>query len=94
MRMVVVVATVLEIPVNVNVPPGDGPPIYPTSVVFEHPEQERSLAPPPNVVPEASASGVVSLGPADHVPAAILRVQFTSLVKVAVVPDIVNGSQT
>lgn len=78
--VVPVVATELEISGNVNVPPGLGPPIYPTSVALEQPEQERSLAPPERICGEASASGVVSEGPVVQVPATMLRIQFTSLV--------------
>lgn len=77
MRIVVVVATVLEIPSNVNVPPG-GPPIYPTSSPPEQPEQAWTTAPLVSTLLDDSASGVVSLGPTDQVPAEMERIQFTS----------------
>ena len=84
----------LEIPLKVNVPPGLGPPIYPTSLAFEHAEHESILAPPVKELVDDSASGVVSEGPAVQVPAETLRIQFTSLWSVAVVPEMVRGSQT
>jgi hypothetical protein len=68
--------------------------MYPTSDAFEHAEQDNILAPPANELADDSASGVVSDGPVVHVPAAMSRIQFTSLCRVAVVPDIVRGSQT
>ena len=78
MRIVVVVATVLEIPSNVNVPPGE-PPMYPTDSEPEQPEQDRIMAPLARILEEDSASGVVSLGPPLQVPAEMERIQFTSL---------------
>ena len=84
---------ILEIPLKVNVPPGAGPPIYPTSLAFEQAEQLRILAPPAQAFADDSASGVVSEGPVAHVPAEISRIQFTSLCRVAVVPGRVRGSQ-
>ena len=78
MRIVVVVATVLEIPSNVNVPPGE-PPIYPTDLEPEQPEQDCTLAPLATTFEEDSASGVVSEGPALQVPLLMERIQFTSL---------------
>lgn len=83
----------LEIPLKVNVPPGDGPPIYPIVDELEHEEQVRTLAPPPQELVEDSAWGVVSEGPAVQAPAARLRIQFTWLLRVAFVPEIVRGSQ-
>ena len=84
---------VLEIPLKVNVPPGEGPPIYPISLAFEQLEQVNILAPPAQELVDDSASGVVSEGPVVHVPAAMLKIQFTSLWSVAVVPEMVRGSQ-
>jgi hypothetical protein len=66
-------------PLKVKVPPGEGPPIYPMSEVLEHAEQVKILAPPPQELVDDSASGVVSEGPVVQVPAAILRIQLTSL---------------
>lgn len=74
--IVLVVATELVTFVNVRVPPGE-PPIYPISVVPEQPEQARDFAPLASVLVLDSASGVVSDGPADQVPAEMLRIQFT-----------------
>ncbi|MAD84935.1 MAG: hypothetical protein CL912_18410 [Deltaproteobacteria bacterium] len=76
--IVLVVATELVTFVNVRVPPG-GPPIYPMSLVPEQPEQSRDLAPDDSVLVLDSASGVVSEGPGDQVPAERLRIQFTRL---------------
>ena len=84
----------LEIPLKVNVPPGLGPPIYPTSLAFEQGEQDNILAPPAQELADDSASGVVSEGPGVQVPAEMFRIQFTSLWRVAVVPERMRGSQT
>jgi hypothetical protein len=64
---------------KVNVPPGEGPPIYPISLEFEQLEQVKILAPPAQELADDSASGVVSEGPVAHVPAATLSIQLTSL---------------
>jgi hypothetical protein len=78
MRMVVVTAAVLEIAGKVRVPPAE-PPMYPTSEEPEQPEQETSFAPDARELLDDSPSGVVSLGPALHVPAEALIIQFTLL---------------
>jgi hypothetical protein len=46
----------------------------------EQPLQDTLFAPPEMVFALSSASGVVSLGPTDHLPAPLLTIQFTSLV--------------
>lgn len=77
--MVVVVDRLLEMLGKVRIPPAL-PPIYPTDLPPEHPEQDRTFAPPDRVLLEASPSGVVSLGPVLQVPACTLMTQFTSFV--------------
>lgn len=76
--MVVIVELVLEIAGNVNVPPEE-PPMYPMDLLPEHPEQVTDLAPPAIVFELASASGDVSEGPPDQVPADGLITQLTLL---------------
>lgn len=77
-RIVVIVELVLEIAGNVKVPP-DEPPMYPMDLLPEHPEQVTALAPPAIVLELASASGDVSEGPPDQVPADGLITQLTLL---------------
>lgn len=78
MRIVLVVATELVTLVNVRVPPGE-PPMYPMDFPPEQPLQSSDLAPFVSVLILDSASGEVSLGPGDQVPAAMSRIQFTRL---------------
>lgn len=63
---------------NTSFPPGE-PPIYPIALEPEQPLHATLFAPPDRVFALSSASGVVSLGPADHLPVAVLRTQFISL---------------
>jgi hypothetical protein len=75
----VVVAAELLMPLNVRVPPGLGPPMYPTESLPEHPEHEMIFAPDARALVLDSASGVVSDGAALQVPAAAFMIQFTRL---------------
>lgn len=72
------VELVLEIAGNVKVPP-DEPPMYPIDLLPEHPEQVTALAPPSIVLELASASGDVSEGLSDQVPADELITQLILL---------------
>jgi hypothetical protein len=73
----VVVAAVLLMPLKVRVPPGLGPPMYPTELLPEHPEHAMIFAPDARAFVLASASGVVSDGAVLQVPAAAFMIQFT-----------------
>lgn len=59
--------------------PPEEPPTYPMDLLPEHPEHVTALAPPARVLELASASGDVSEGPPDQVPADGLITQLTLL---------------
>lgn len=91
------VATLLETFGNVSVPPGL-PPIYPTFFVSEQFVSEQLVysavfVPFEIVLVASSASKELYVGPAFQVPPAMSRIQFTSLCKVAVVPEMVRRIQ-
>jgi hypothetical protein len=73
--MVLLVEALLSTPTIRSVP-SDGPPIHPTAWAPEQPLQEVVFAPLERVLVEDSASGLVSVGPAVHVPWRG-RIQFT-----------------
>jgi hypothetical protein len=90
---VLFVATLLDTLGNVSVPPGL-PPIYPTFLVPEQFVHSTVFAPFEIVLGRLRLRRSFRLvGPAFQAPPAMLRIQFTSLCKVAVVPEMVRGSQ-
>ena len=67
------------------------PHLQPAALDPEHPEQLIVLAPPDNAA--LSPSYVFSLGPEVIDPEFASKTQFTAFFIVAVVPEIVSGSQ-
>jgi hypothetical protein len=89
---VLFVTTLLDTFGNVSVPPGL-PPIYSTFFVPEPFVHSTVFAPFEIMLVAYSASKELSVGPAFQLPPVMLRIYFTSLCKVAVVPEMVRGSQ-